>query len=182
MYEFVCLSICFILLESPHRFDEREVNIHYKTPIQQLVKSSDHFNEDDLVKFQRDVVCLIFNCSIIIYIYIFFEKRTKILLYSHLINISKSRSVRKSSYLFHFIRSHVLPYPKERLCEEKKISHTFKNCYFEEEEKNFISCLTFDYLFSRIRTFSNSLFSLYKPFFFFSLLKSLSYISHSFVL
>ncbi|XP_074593209.1 uncharacterized protein LOC141848957 isoform X4 [Brevipalpus obovatus] len=42
--------------ESPHRFDEREVNIHYKTPIQQLVKSSDHFNEDDLVKFQRDVL------------------------------------------------------------------------------------------------------------------------------
>ncbi|XP_015794645.1 sorbin and SH3 domain-containing protein 1 isoform X4 [Tetranychus urticae] len=42
--------------ESPHRFDEGQVNIHYKTPIQTLVKGEGHpFNIDDLTKFQREM-------------------------------------------------------------------------------------------------------------------------------
>ncbi|XP_015794643.1 uncharacterized protein LOC107371164 isoform X2 [Tetranychus urticae] len=44
------------LRESPHRFDEGQVNIHYKTPIQTLVKGEGHpFNIDDLTKFQREM-------------------------------------------------------------------------------------------------------------------------------
>ena len=42
--------------ESPHRFDEREVNIHYRSPVRQLMKDG-YPATDQLDKFQRDLVC-----------------------------------------------------------------------------------------------------------------------------